>query len=135
MSAKIRFSTASVTGLVLAKIGNPLREEPLQTSREIYRVSEDDREILTGLFLKPFKNLAAHRFYHHSSLDHHEMNLLTAGIFAAPSSLHAKGCEMARRLYTKSNHPNIKSGDLCISLVDDIDIDGKLVQAICILKS
>ncbi len=135
MSAKIRFSTASVTSLVLAKIGNPLREEPLQTSRELYRVSDDDREILTGLFLKPFKNLAAHRFYHHSSLEHHEMNLLSAAIFAAPSSLHTKGCEMARRLYSKSNHPNIKSGDLCISLVDDIEVDGKLVQAICILKS
>ncbi|MCB1209154.1 MAG: nucleoid-associated protein [Verrucomicrobiales bacterium] len=135
MSAKIRFSTASVTSLVLAKIGNPLREEALQTSRELYRVSDDDREILTGLFLKPFKNLAAHRFYHHSSLEHHEMNLLSAAIFSAPSSLHTKGCEMARRLYSKSNHPNIKSGDLCISLVDDIEVDGKLVQAICILKS
>ncbi|MDZ4287497.1 MAG: nucleoid-associated protein, partial [Prosthecobacter sp.] len=46
-----------------------------------------------------------------------------------------KGCGIARRLYSKSNHPNIKAGDLCIALIKDIDIDGELTQGLCILKS
>ena len=135
MSVKIRFNSAAVTGLVLAKVGNPQRDEPLQTSKDVFTVDEEQREILTPLFLKPFKNLIAHRFQHHASLEKHEMNLLATAIFAAPSSLLKNGCDIASRLYAKSNHPNIKSGDLCLSLIDDIEIEGHMTQALCILKS
>jgi hypothetical protein len=135
MSVKIRFTSATATGLVLAKVGHPQRDEPLQTSKEVFKVAEDDQETLAAIFLKPFKNLAGHRFSHHSSLDQHEMNLCSAAIFAADDGLLEKGCDIARRLYAKSNHPNIKSGDLCISLIKDIDVNGELVQGLCILKS
>lgn len=135
MSAKIRFTSATVPSLVLAKVGHPQRDEPLQTSKEVFLVKENDQETLAGIFLKPFKNLTAHRFSHHASLDQHEMNGYAAAIFAADDGLLEKGCEIAKRLYAKSNHPNIKSGDLCISLVKDIDIDGQLTSGLCILKS
>ncbi len=135
MSAKIRFTSATATGLVLAKVGHPQRDEPLQTSKEVFKVGENDQETLAAIFLKPFKNLTAHRFSHHSSLDQHEMNACAAAIFASDDGLLEKGCDIAKRLYAKSNHPNIKSGDLCISLVKDIDIDGQLIQGLCILKS
>ena len=135
MSLKIRFTSAAASELVLAKIGHPQRDEPLQTSKEAFKIDEDEQEILTPIFLKAFKNLAGHRFSHHSSLDQHEMNSLTAEIFATPDSLLEKGCAIARRLYSKSNHPNIKSGDLCISFIQDIEIEGSLTQGICILKS
>ncbi len=135
MSAKIRFLSARATGLVLAKVGHPQRDEPLETSREVFRVGEGDQEQLTALFLKPFKNLSSHRFHHHSSLEQHEMNVCARAVFTDPGTLLEKGREIAKRLYAKSNHPNIKSGDLCISLVEDIDVDGQLAKGICILKS
>ena len=135
MSAKIRFTSASATGLVLAKVGHPQRDEPLETSKEVFNVQEEDREALTALFLKPFKNLAAHRFSHHSSLEQHEMNACAKAIFESGDNLLGKGQEIAQRLYAKSNHPNIKSGDLCISLIEEIDVDGELRKGICILKS
>ena len=135
MSIKIRFPSAVVTRLFLAKVGNPVRDEPLQTSKQAFDVDEEEREVLTPLFLKPFRNLMAHRFQHHSSLDKHEMNQLAGAIFAAPSRLLKHGTDIARRLYSKSNHPNIKSGDLCLSLIDDIEIEGRVTNALCILKS
>ena len=135
MSVKIRFTSATATGLVLAKVGHPQRDEPLQTSKEVFKIEEKDQEPLSAIFLKPFKNLTAHRFSHHSSLDQHEMNAYAAAIFASDEGLLEKGCDIAKRLYAKSNHPNIKSGDLCISLIKDIDIDGALTQGLCILKS
>lgn len=135
MSAKIRFSSATATGLVLAKVGHPQRDEPLETSKEVFRIGEADQEALTAIFLKPFKNLTPHRFHHHSSLEQHEMNTCVRAIFDSADQLYPKGCEIAQRLYAKSNHPNIKSGDLCISLVEEIDVDGQLVSGICILKS
>lgn len=135
MSVKIRFTSATASGLVLAKVGHPQRDEPLQTSKEVFKIAEADQETLSAIFLKPFKNLTAHRFSHHSSLDQHEMNVCAAAIFASDDGLLEKGCDIAKRLYSKSNHPNIKSGDLCISLIQDIDIDGQLTQGLCILKS
>ena len=120
---------------MLAKVGHPQRDEPLQTSKEVFKIEEKDQEPLAAIFLKPFKNLTAHRFSHHSSLDQHEMNACAAAIFAADDGLLEKGCDIAKRLYAKSNHPNIKSGDLCISLVRDIDINGELTRGLCILKS
>lgn len=135
MSVKVRFNSAITTGIVLAKVGNPQREEPLQTSKDVFRVSDDDQGTLTALFLKPFKNLVAHRFQHHSSLDKHEMNTLSAAIFASSDGLLEKGCEIAKRLYSKSVHPNIKAGDLCIALMNDIEVNGEMKQGLCILKS
>ncbi len=135
MSVKIRFTSATATDLVLAKVGHPQRDEPLQTSKEVFKVAEEDQETLAAIFLKPFKNLTAHRFSHHSSLEQHEMNAYATAIFSSESGLFEKGCDIAKRLYAKSNHPNIKSGDLCISLIKDIDVDGALTQGLCILKS
>jgi hypothetical protein len=135
MSVKVRYTSALVTGVILAKVGNPQRDEPLQTSKEIFRVEEKDRVPLTTLLLRPFKNLLAHRFSHHSSLAKHEMNGCAKAIFAASDRLLDKGWDIATRLYTKSKHPNIKSGDLCIALIEGIEIDGEMKQGLCILKS
>lgn len=135
MSVKIRFSSAAATRLVLAKVGHPHRDEPLQTSKQVFPVPEDDQAMLTGIFLKPFKNLSGYRFHHHSSLEQHEMNACAKAIFESDSGLLEKGCDIARRLYSKSNHPNIKSGDLCISLIKDIEVNGEPTLGICILKS
>jgi hypothetical protein len=135
MSARLRFDNSSATDLVLAKVGNPHREEPLQTSRTVFKVGDEDRPVLTSLFLKPFKTLTGHRFRHHTSLDQHEMFQCAKAIFADESLILEKGIQMAQRLYAKSNHPNIKAGDLCIALIDSVEINETHVPAICILKS
>jgi len=135
MSVKIRFTSATAQGLVLAKVGHPQRDEPLQTSKEVFQIAEEDQETLSAIFLKPFKNLTGYRFVHHASLDQHEMNAYAKAIFASEEGLLEKGQEIAKRLYAKSNHPNIKSGDLCISLIKDIEVNGELTQGLCILKS
>jgi len=135
MSVKLRLNTATVVKAVLAKIGNPQREEPLQTSKEVFEIAEKDQESLTAIFLKPFKNLIAHRFTHHTSLEQHEMCNCAKAIFADEGSLLKRGIEIAKRLYAKSNHPNIKTGDLCVALLKEIHIDGELVNGLCILKS
>lgn len=135
MSVKIRFHKAAATGIVLAKVGNPLRDEPLQTSKEVCRIGEKDRVLLTKMFVKPFKSLMGQCFHHHSALDQNEMYAAAKEIFTSDDGLLERGCDVARRLYAKSRHPNIKSGDLCITLVKDVIVDGQRTGALCILKS
>lgn len=129
------FEKAKILGLVLAKVGNPARDEALQTSQHVFRVSDDDQELLMRMFTKPFRNLTGHRFHHHSALERHEMNACCQSIFSDEASLLEKGCEMAQRLYSKSGHPNINSGDLCVALLDGIEADGEVMRGVCILKS
>ncbi|MGB6222916.1 nucleoid-associated protein [Haloferula sp.] len=128
---------ARVAGLVLAKVGNPSREEPLQTSKQVLKVDEEDQAMLSSIFLRPFKGLGmqGHRFHHHASLEKHELNECSAAVFDDDAALLDRGCEIAKRLYSKSSHPNIKSGDLCISLIEGIEVEGEKKRAICILKS
>lgn len=135
MPAKITFSSATIIGTVLAKVGNPQREEPLQTSKEVFKIDTVQNPVLSGIFTKPFKNLSGNHFTHHTALEKNEMHAIARAIFEDETTLLGNGIAIAQRLYSKSNHPNIKSGDLCISLIRDIDVDGEPTQAICILKS
>ena len=135
VSLRIRFHKAVAEGVVLAKVGHPQRNEALQTSKEVCRIAEEDREPLTKLLLKPFKSLAGYCFRHHASLDQNEIYSCAKSIFSSPETLLAKGCEIATRLYEKSHHPNIKSGDLCVTLIRNVLVDGEPTEALCILKS
>ncbi len=138
MNLKVSFENATIDGLVLAKVGNPSRDEPLQTSKQIFKVEEADQPMLSGIFMRPFKSLSlvGHRFRHHSSLSNHELNTCVGKIFEDTENLLSAGCDIAQRLYSKSSHPNIKSGDLCVALVQGIDLgEDQTVRGICILKS
>ncbi|MGJ8695620.1 MAG: hypothetical protein ACSHYF_04835 [Verrucomicrobiaceae bacterium] len=137
MTLKLDFENATIAGLVLAKVGNPSRNEPLQTSKQLFHVEEDDQATLCSIFLRPFKSfsLIGQKFHHHSSLSNHEVNGCVETIFEDSETLLAKGCELAGRLHSKSNHPNIKSGDLCISRIEGIQVGEDVVQGLCLLKS
>ncbi|MCP5535774.1 MAG: nucleoid-associated protein [Akkermansiaceae bacterium] len=135
MSITLNFRRAKLAALSLAKIGNPLRSEPLRTSKELCRFSDEDTAILTPSFLKPFKNLELKSFAHHSSLDLNEVYRYATAIFSDPETLLGQGRKIARHLYNTSKHPNIKSGDLCIALVNDLLVDGEPLQAVSIIKS
>jgi hypothetical protein len=135
VTLKLNFEAVRISGLVLAKVGNPSRNEPLQTSKTLFHVEDEDQATLCPIFLKPFRNLTGQRFTHHSSLDKNEVNTSSASIFEDPGALLAQGCEIAQRLYSKSSHPNIKSGDLCLSLLEGVEIEGETKRALCILKS
>ena len=137
MTIKLGFEDVRIAGLVLAKVGNPSRDEPLQTSKQVLLVEDEDQGMLSSIFLRPFKSLGmqGHRFHHHTSLEKHELNECAAAVLGDEAALLERGCEVAKRLYSKSSHPNIKSGDLCISLIDGLEIEGEKKRAICILKS
>ena len=57
----------------LAKVGNPMRNEPLRTSQALCRFKEDEAELLTHCFLKCFKSLELHSLTHHTDLEKNEL--------------------------------------------------------------
>lgn len=131
----INFNKASITALALAKVGNPQRGESLKTSKELCSFTDDDKDMLTLAFTKPFRNLDRYCFHHSSNLELNEMHSYACTIFDQQDRFLTYGRKIARHLYDQTKHPNIKSGDLCIALLEGIQIDGKPVSAISIIKS
>lgn len=135
MSHTINFRKAKLSLMSLAKVGNPSRDEPIQTSRALCKFPDEEAELLTNCFLKHFRSLEPHHLFHHSNLESNELFSYSKSIFEDNDTLLEKGEMIARHLYDKSNHPNIKSGDLCIALVHDVLLSGQKKQGIVIIKS
>lgn len=135
MPLKVNFQEAALAAMTLAKVGNPLRSEPLRTSQKLCRFEPSEAELLTHCFLKSFRSLELHQLHHHSDIRSNELWSYAAAIFNDNETLLEQGAAIARHLHAKSNHPNIKSGDLCVALIDDILVDGKPSQALSIVKS
>ncbi|HCQ38488.1 MAG TPA: hypothetical protein DIV39_04985 [Verrucomicrobiales bacterium] len=131
----IGFKKASVGEVVLARVGNRINEQPLETSREVCEIRKEDQDQFSQLILKPFRSHVRYRFDHHASLDRNETFSCVRDIFSGESSFLEKGCELARRLYAKTDRPNIKAGDLCIARISNAMVSKEPVEALCILKS
>jgi hypothetical protein len=135
MALSIVFKEAKLGAMALAKVGNPLREEALQTSKTLCRFRDEEAELLTHCFLKSFRSLELHQLHHHTDLESNELFGYAKTVFEDNEALLEQGAMIARHLYAQSNHPNIKPGDLCVALIDDVIVAGQRVQALSIVKS
>ena len=135
MALAVNFREAGLTSLALAKIGNPLKGEPLLTSKELCKFDQEESDILTSCFLNPFKSLDPHQLQGMKSEEGNPLFNYAHSSFSDSDALLDTAKKIANHLYTKSYHPNIKSGDLCISMMGGIIIKGKSVPGICIIKS
>lgn len=134
MALTVKYTRARIQGLALARLGNPLRDGGLQTSKELCHYEAAEAELLTHCFLKPFRVMEEHRFHHDRSLEENQVYNCAKAIFADPTKLLEYSVQIARRLYDKSDHPNIKPGDLCMSLMDGLIINGKQTKGLCLVK-
>ena len=115
MPSTVHLKDAHLTSMGLAKVGNQLREEPLQTSKQLCHFDEEEAELLTICFLKSFRSLELHQF---AVLKANAVYGHAKTIFENKEELLARSSEIAQHLYTESRHPNIKSGDLCVGLLE-----------------
>lgn len=134
MALSVKFTRAKVQALALARVGNPLREGILQTSKELCHFAASEAELLTHCFLKPFRMVDEHRFHHAESLEENCIYSHTKEIFENRESLLENATKIAKRLYEKSDHPNIKPGDLCMAYLDGIVVNGRQTSAFCMVK-
>ena len=117
MSISVNFNEACLTTLALAKVGNPLRGEPLLTSKKLCQFDDEEADLLTACFLKSFKSLELHKLRGERGPGSNPLFEYASAVFSNPGQLLDASAEIAKHLYAKSHHPNIKSGDLCISLI------------------
>ena len=132
MQPPVHLKDAHLAGMGLAKVGNVLRDEPLQTSKQLCHFDEEEAELLTHCFLKSFRSLELHKF---AVIEKNPVYAHCKAIFESNDELLTRSAEIATHLYNESRHPNIKSGDLCVGLLENVVVGGETRQAVCIIKS
>ncbi|MDR1847493.1 MAG: nucleoid-associated protein [Bacteroidales bacterium] len=127
---------AAISKMVLHKVGNKTNNEPLGLSKAPFMLHPDISGLLLKYFLTPFKSNMYYNFAHESNLDLNKIFFYCREIFNNPSdSLFEQSCNIAAHLYDTSIHPNIKSGELYVTYLENCYLDGEILDAIGIFKS
>lgn len=122
--------------LVLHKVGNKSKGEENFISKEEYEPSDEQSQELMEYFLLPFKSInEVHKFTHATDIEYNEVNGYCAKIFRRKDTFINRSADMLRHLYDQSDHPNIKTGEVCVAYFTDLVYENQQVDAIGIFKS
>lgn len=128
---------ASMHGVVAHYIGNHNEGEDVTYSPSLLTIDDEElHEVLFKYFLTHFREPEFFNFtFTSGDVALNPVYNFVANIFDDPSCLHEQSVKIARHLYEKSKHPNIKSGELYIAYFSNVLVDDELVDAVGIFKS
>lgn len=133
----INHLTARIVSLAAHHIGSHSDGEDITYAQSaINDFNEELTSELKTYFLTHFKEPEFYRFTYTS--DELELNPLfnfVSNIFDDPSCLHEQSVKIARHLFEKSRHANIKAGELTIAYIEQVLVDDEMVEALAIFKS
>lgn len=134
----VTFFEASLEQLSIHRTGNKLQNEFYILSETSFDLQDDTlKTLLMQYFLSAFeKENEVYRFMHSSSdLNLNEVYHFCSMIFSEPLSFHEQSMNITKHLFNVSNHPKIKSGELYVTFLKDLQLEGELVDAIGVFKS
>jgi hypothetical protein len=132
----VSFYEASLTRLSIHRVGNKAMDEFYVLSDQPVEVTGDQAGQLMHYFLNPFQKVnEVYNFYHPSNdVSLNVVNHLVAPIFHG-EDFHSMSRKLAVHLYDHCNHPKIKSGELYVAYLHNVQIDAELHDAIGVFKS
>nr|WP_316615674.1 nucleoid-associated protein [uncultured Alistipes sp.] len=125
----------AIENLIIHKVGNKILDENLVLSKQLVKVDSLIAELLIRYFLTPFKAQEYYNFYHESDLELNELYMYANKIFTCRTSFNLVSENIAKHLYERSTHPNIKGGELYIVHFKKCIVDGLEMEAMGIFKS
>ncbi len=130
------FSTHIAT-LSIHRVGNKSRNESVLLSQQPYKMDDELTPLLKEFFLKPFREKEENyfRFSHEADLEFHALNNIATTIFNDPDTIHEQSRKITTHLYEQSEHPHIKSGEVYVAYLENVQLDNVKMDAIGIFKS
>lgn len=130
---------ASFLNLIIHHVGNKSQDEYFTLSEEEVDVKSDEilADLLMQYFMKPFaKANEVYRFYHpNDTLDLNEVFYFSRQYFKGELGFVDFSKSIAKFLYEVTEHPKIKSGELYVVALDNVQLEGEEHKAIGIFKS
>ncbi|MFN8338267.1 MAG: nucleoid-associated protein [Saprospiraceae bacterium] len=133
----ISHTEVSLHQVAVHYIGNQQEGEDIIYTGDLLDISDAHlHQVLTKYFISPFQEPEYFQFsFPTGELELNPVYNFVSNIFDDPSCLHEQSVKIARHLYEKSKHPNIKAGELYIAYLDRVIIDDQVTEAIAIFKS
>jgi len=133
---RVNLSNAYIQFLTLQKVGHKVREESNILATRVTEFDEAKEEDLLPFLLNPFKKyLEQKKFTHYTSnLDFNKVYNLCKTAFDEEIDFVDFSNEVLKNLYDQSLHPQIKSGEVFITLFENIMFDDIPCRGIGIYK-
>ncbi|MFC7358206.1 nucleoid-associated protein [Jejudonia soesokkakensis] len=133
----INLYSANIASISIHRVGNKSRNESIFLSQQPYHMDDELAPLLKEFFLKPFRDKEENyfQFSHDTDLEFHELFMMVSKMFEDPSTAHENSKHIATYLFDQSEHPHIKSGEVYVAYLENLQIDGEKVDGIGIFKS
>ena len=133
----INLFNTHIASLSIHRVGNKSRNEPILLSSEPYKMEDELTPLLKEFFLKPFRDKEENyfQFVHDTDLEFHELFTIATQIFDNSETIHEQSKKITQHLFDQSMHPHIKSGEVYIAYLENMQIDNEKVNGIGIFKS
>lgn len=128
------FTIGKIDKLIIHFIGNKNNGDGVRLSDELTHF-ENIEEQIKGLISNNLKTEELYHFFFLPNLELNPMYQFIKGIFDNQDTFVEQSKNAGRYLYDKSTHPQIKSGELCVMLFSDCQLNGKVVNCIGLFKS
>ncbi len=131
----LKTSNAYITKATLQRVGNKLSQELSYATQEEIVFSEEEDVLLRAFFLRSIKSsLDLLKFSHHVSLDYNTVYDSSKKYFDQEISFVEYSNHILNHLYEKSNHPQIKTGELFVIHFEGFQFQEITTDAIGIFK-
>lgn len=124
-----------IAALSVHKIGNKAAVEGVELSDSPVVLEKTVGELLKSYFLMAFKDDERYRFSHPTSLELNDVYTYVGRLFEGEGDFHEVSRLLAKILYERSEHPNIKRGDFYVIHFKDCILDGETIDAVGLFKS
>ncbi|GAA4513064.1 nucleoid-associated protein [Sphingobacterium thermophilum] len=130
---------ASFKHISIHHVGNKANDEFYILSESPLDLSGDEvlPDLLMQYFMKPFGKLTeVYRFYHpNEELELNEVYYFSKQYFSGEIDFHTYSQQVTKHLYEVSDHPKIKSGEVYVVALKDVQMEGEEHNAVGIFKS
>ena len=133
----IDYTNSNIDKVSVHYVGNKTNGGELRLSKSLLDTSDMAvRELLIKFFLSPFSEPEFHSFtFTNKDFTLNPLFNFASEIFSENDSFHKNSVNIVKHLYELSVHPQIKSGDLFVAYISDMDFNGELINVIGIFKS
>lgn len=131
----IKRNRVAISKFIIHKVGNKFNSATNIFSEDLVTFDEESYELMKPFLLKPFGNVTeSFRFSHHSNIELNEINNYATQVFTDASTFIDVSKHIVNHLYEQSNSAQIKTGDVIVALIEDIEYKEVVTQALGIFK-